>query len=157
MYNFWKKLTSIGMILITIATSVILGCSQETKKEGPYFGNGFRNGWADHNSIIIWTRLATIPDLNKSGVHFKELTKEQSNSLSGSTDKKTLHTLQIPEGYTLDQMDASCPGAEGEVKLILKWWSSSEELLPSSIDQVPFKVVLPFVATIVPSILKLKL
>ena len=93
MYNFWKNLKSNGLILIAITTSVILGYSQEAKKEGPYFGNGFRNGWADHKSIIIWTRLTTIPDLNKSGVHFKELTKEQSNSLSRSTDKKTFHKV----------------------------------------------------------------
>ena len=32
-------------------------CGKENKTNGPYFGNGIKNGWADQNSIVIWTRL----------------------------------------------------------------------------------------------------
>lgn len=111
------------LLLTVLALMVSLNCSgpAEQKKlrktDGPFFGNGFHNGWADQNSITIWTRLTTLPDLNKSGIHFNELTKEQSDSLARSSDKKSIHSLQIPEGYTLDQMADSCPGAAGEVKL----------------------------------------
>jgi alkaline phosphatase D len=117
MYSSWKNSALNRFILIAIVTSAFMGCSQEKNTEGPYFGNGFRNGWADQNSITIWTRLTSIPDLNESGIHFKELTKTQIASLARSTDKKSIHSSQIPKGHTIDQMDASCPGVAGEVKL----------------------------------------
>jgi len=109
----------INIVLVGLIVITTIQCNQpQAAKEGPYFGNGFRNGWADQNSISIWTRLTSIPDLNQSGIHFKEITRKQHNSLRKLSDKETLHASQIPEGYTLDQMDASCPGTIGEVKLI---------------------------------------
>lgn len=106
------------IILYTIfPIFLVISCNQFEEPKGPYFGNGFHNGWADQNSIVIWTRLTAIPDLNQSGIHFKQLTKKQNDSLENLTNKEYLHSSQIPEGYTLDQMDASCPGMGGEVRL----------------------------------------
>tara|TARA_B100000809_G_scaffold8645_1_gene8306 strand:+ start:360 stop:1841 length:1482 start_codon:yes stop_codon:yes gene_type:complete len=103
-----------GALIVLLS---FVSCDTLKKTDGPYFGNGIHNGWADQNSITIWTRLTTIPDLNKSGILFKEIPKPASDSLARIYDKETFHSLQIPEGATLDQMDGSCPGTAGEVKL----------------------------------------
>ncbi len=95
-----------------------IGCTPLTQSNGPYFGNGFRNGWADQHSISIWTRLTSIPDLNESGIHFKDLSQKEHQELRKETDIDRLHAAQIPEGYRLAELNASCPGAYGEVKLI---------------------------------------
>ncbi len=102
---------------MAVAFPMLLASCNE-QPDGPYFGNGLRNGWADQHSIVLWTRLTKIPDHNKSGIHFKEITGEQHRELRRSTDIDVIHAAQIPEGHTLDEMDASCPGANGEVKLI---------------------------------------
>lgn len=108
----------IKYIFPSLAILFLTGCKPEAQTEGPYFGNGFRNGWVDQHSITLWTRLTSIPDLNKSGVHFKELTGKEHSTLRKETNIATLHSAQIPDGYTLLDMDASCPGAYGDVKLI---------------------------------------
>ena len=47
---------------------LFVGCKKESP--GPYFGNGFHNGWADQNSVVIWTRLTKSPEMNTSGKKF---------------------------------------------------------------------------------------
>lgn len=36
---------------------LILSFSCKNEQAGPFFGNGLHNGWADQNSVVIWTRL----------------------------------------------------------------------------------------------------
>ena len=90
----------------------------ERNAQGPYFGNGFHNGWADQNSIIIWTRLTEAPEANFSGVKFLVPSVEEQRELSKEANALKIYEKQIPEGLTLHQMEGACPGANGEVKLI---------------------------------------
>lgn len=86
-------------------------------ENGPYFGNGIHNGWADQNSITVWTRLTEFPELNSKGSTFLELTKEQQKSFEDLSDVSFLESAQIPEKLTLKNMEGACPGTTGEVQL----------------------------------------
>lgn len=89
-----------------------------SKTQGPCFGNGFRNGCADQTSIVIWTRLTKTPELNQNGQKFLVPSADEAKILAKSADREGIYKAQIPEGFTLDQMEGACPGATGEVKLI---------------------------------------
>ena len=95
---------------------LLSGCSGLVNKKGPFFGNGFRNGWADQHSIVIWTRLTKTPELNRTGPQFL-LPSTDASKLEKLTDKDQIMQEQLPKGYTLDQMEGACPGAPGQVKL----------------------------------------
>lgn len=105
------------IISFCLLIPMILACSNSVQKKGPFFGNGFRNGWADQHSIVIWTRLTKTPELNSSGPPFK-LPETEANKLGRLTDKERIMKEQLPAGYTLDQMEGACPGAIGQVKLL---------------------------------------
>ena len=106
--------------LTFITIFIILFSSCEIKKEtnGPFFGNGFHNGWADQNSIVIWTRLTQNPEGNIDGTKFLIPTSKEHKQLDKEANAKNIYKAQIPEGLTLDEMIGACPGSAGEVKLI---------------------------------------
>ncbi len=58
-----------SLLLILILFS-LFSCQLKKETNGPYFGNGFHNGWADQNSIVIWTRLTQNPEGNFDGAEF---------------------------------------------------------------------------------------
>ena len=91
-------------------------CKDETP--GPFFGNGFHNGWADQTSIVIWTRLTKIPEMNREGPPFMIPSAEEHRRLDKLAVIDSIYKAQIPEGYNLDQMEGSCPGMPGEVRLV---------------------------------------
>lgn len=93
-----------------------ISCTKET--EGPFFGNGFHNGWADQNSIVIWTRLTTTPEMNRTGPKFLVPSAQEHRRLDKIANPDSIYAAQIPEGYTLDQMEGACPGMPGEVRLV---------------------------------------
>lgn len=93
-------------------------CETDKGSSGPYFGNGVHNGWADQTSISIWTRLTKNPEMNSEGQPFLTLTSKRAKELAELKDVNFLHSQQIPEGLTLDDMEGACPGALGEVQLI---------------------------------------
>jgi alkaline phosphatase D len=103
----------------TLIALLLFACTapSPTVTDGPYFGNGFRSGWADQQSAVIWTRLTTIPDGRDSDVHFLEISRQESDSLGELKDVEMLNRSQLPEGVSLDQVHGACPGASGEVKL----------------------------------------
>ena len=101
-------------ILIAFALS---SCNSLKETEGPYFGNGFHNGWADQNSIVIWTRLTQNPEGNWDGSEFMDVSGQEEKVLDEEGNAEKIHAAQIPEGLTLDNMVGACPGAPGEVKL----------------------------------------
>jgi alkaline phosphatase D len=100
----------IGFVLFTSAA--------KDQSLGPYFGNGFHNGWADQNSIVIWTRLTRTPDLNSKGQVFLVPSKIEVKELNDHPDFDKINKAQIPAGLKLEQMEGACPGTTGEVKLI---------------------------------------
>lgn len=104
-------------LLILLSATVFSSCNKLKKTEGPYFGNGFHNGWADQTSIVIWTRLTKNPEGNSGGSEFIEISPEEYRALEKEGNAKKIHSAQIPEGLTLDDMIGACPGASGEVKL----------------------------------------
>lgn len=109
--NF-KKLTFISLVAVLILTSW-----GEKSADGPFFGNGFHNGWADQNSIVIWTRLTKIPEGKSDGTDFLEPSSKERKRLNNNGTREEIMKAQIPAGLTLDQMIGACPGASGEVKL----------------------------------------
>jgi phosphodiesterase/alkaline phosphatase D-like protein len=44
-------------LLLSALGLLFLSCQTPEKGEGPFFANGIKNGWADQNSIVLWTRL----------------------------------------------------------------------------------------------------
>jgi alkaline phosphatase D len=105
-----KILNAFFITVISLA-----GCVKEPS--GPYFGNGFHNGWADQNSIVIWTRLTKTPEMNREGPQFLIPPAKEVRKLDKSANPDSIYKAQIPKGYTLDQMQGACPGMEGEVNL----------------------------------------
>ena len=111
----FKLQHSLFFVLLTI----LCCCSRKSSSsvDGPYFGNGFRNGWADQTSIVLWTRLTQNPDGNFDGHPFMEVTREEHRRLRKINNPDTLHLAQIPDSLSLDDMIGACPGAPGEVRL----------------------------------------
>ena len=94
-----------------------LSCQSSDKLIGPYFANGIKNGWADQNSIVIWTRLTQNKEAFFEGHPFKETTREEMLSLAKNPDLEAIHAFEIPEGMTLKDMEGYCPGSKGKVQL----------------------------------------
>lgn len=106
------------LLLVLFAIGIAFtSCNRLKETDGPYFGNGFHNGWADQNSIVIWTRLTQNPEGNSGGTKFIELSAKEANKLNKEANAENIHAAQIPEGLTLNNMLGACPGAAGEVKL----------------------------------------
>ena len=104
--------------LIPVAFLILLiGCQNQDETKGPYFGNGFHNGWADQTSIVIWTRLTKIPEGNTDGSNFFQIDAGEAKRLDDMADPDSIWATQIPKGLTLDDMLGACPGSAGEVKL----------------------------------------
>lgn len=116
---------------------LLAGCAGPKQSDGPYFGNGFRNGWADQHSIVLWTRLTSQPELNRTGPQFL-VPSTQANQLAGITDKERIMKEQLPAGYSLDQMEGACPGSSGEVKL--NWFAKD---IPSEVFESDWVAVDP--------------
>jgi len=108
---------SIAGIMLILAGILTQYSVFNKKADGPYFGNGFHNGWADQTSIVIWTRLTKNAELNVTGTPFLVPTAKQHKKLDKQAIPDSIYKAQIPEGLTLDQMEGACPGASGEVKL----------------------------------------
>ena len=94
-----------------------LSCQSNESIEGPYFANGIKNGWADQNSIVLWTRLTQNKTANFMGHPFVEISREKMKSLSQNLDVEGIYNTQIPEGLSLKDMEGYCPGFPGEVQL----------------------------------------
>lgn len=103
-------------LIISFCLLLLAGCTGFPGKKGPYFGDGFRNGWADQHSAVIWTRLTRNAEMNRTGPQFLIPTTDASK-LEKLTDKDQIMKEQLPAGYALDQMEGACPGTTGQVKL----------------------------------------
>ncbi len=105
-------------LFVTLLVLILGSCTTPQKADGPYFGNGFHNGWADQTSIVIWTRLTAYPEGNMEGEAFLVPSPEEHRELNRNAIEEDIYKAQIPEGFQLNDMDGACPGASGEVKLI---------------------------------------
>lgn len=105
-----------GFFPLTLLILMCLSCNNEP--EGPFFGNGFHNGWADQNSIVIWTRLTKTPEMNRSGPEFLVPSAQQHRRLDKLANPDSIYAAQIPDGFTLNGMEGACPGMPGEVRLV---------------------------------------
>jgi len=111
-----KIISGLLFVIMLPALIIFQGCDRQPS--GPYFGNGVHNGWADQNSVIIWTRLTSQPELNRTGPQFLPVTADEHRVLRRSTDADSIYAVQLPDGYTLSQMEGACPGMAGEVRII---------------------------------------
>ena len=100
--------------------------SSEPAAGAVHLGNGVRNGWADSDSIQIWTRTTLWPEMNWEGREFVIPQRPQLRELIQSRDAALQLKSQLPEGATLDQMEAACPGTAGRVRLVY-WPLDSEQ------------------------------
>lgn len=112
-----KHIRIYKIVLGFILTPLLFSCSTNKTTEGPYFGNGFHNGWADQTSIVIWARLTKNPEGNTEGAEFLVPTAEEHKKLWESTNKEEIFNAQIPKGLALEEMIGACPGSAGEVNL----------------------------------------
>ena len=94
-----------------------IACSFNQLPEGPFFGNGVHNGWADQESVVIWTRLTRNREMNREGAKFLVPSPERMKELLADPDREMILQAQLPEGLGLEEMEGACPGAEGEVRL----------------------------------------
>ena len=106
----------IFLLLAGLFFSLLLSCDRNS--DGPYFGNGFHNGWADQNSIVIWTRLTKNPELNSTGAKFIIPSAKEVKRLDTAANADSIKKAQIPGGVSLDQMEGACPGMAGEVNMV---------------------------------------
>jgi alkaline phosphatase D len=104
--------------LIVFISLLFLTPSCKNEPEGPFFGNGFHNGWADQNSIVLWTRLTAQPEMNRQGPDFIKPAAAKLRRLDKDANPDSIYAAQIPSGFKLDQMEGACPGMDGEVKLV---------------------------------------
>ena len=89
------------LILFTaIALLGIIACQQK-EPDGPWFGNGVHNGWADQNSVVIWTRLTKNPEMNYEGKPFIPLKYPERRRLDSLGIRDSIHAAQIPAGLSL--------------------------------------------------------
>ena len=108
----------IVLLCLALLVAMVIGsCTKQHKTDGPYFGNGFHNGWADQTSIVLWTRLTKNPEGKRDGEAFMIPTPEEHERLNKNAVEEAIYDAQIPAGLQLSDMDGACPGAPGEVKL----------------------------------------
>lgn len=112
-----QLLHRIGGALVLCLTLIACQDHAETS-DGPYFGNGVHNGWADQSSISLWTRLTNRPDGNLTGAQFLGISQKDHKRLRKLNNIDSLEGTQLPSGLTLDKMIGACPGATGEVQLV---------------------------------------
>ncbi len=122
MKSILKHLIAVAAIFALLVSS----CNVKKETNGPYFGNGFHNGWADQTSIVLWTRLTRNPEGNVKGENFISISAKVEKDLDQEANGEKILAAQIPEGLTLDDMIGACPGATGEVKLIYYPLTNSE-------------------------------
>lgn len=103
--------------LSILVFSILFSCQSTMDEKGPHFANGIKNGWADQNSIVVWTRLTQSKFAHFSGHPFVEISREKMKSLAENRDVEGIYNTQIPEGLALKDMEGYCPGTEGQVLL----------------------------------------
>ena len=86
-------------------------------RSGPFLANASRNGWADQQSIVVWTRTTRHPELVADGKPFVPITTVAAAKLARLDDAQKLLASQLPPATMLDEMFGACPGAAGRVRL----------------------------------------
>jgi len=121
---FFSKKNNKLLLVIILVTFTFLNCNRKQNSDsgqnfdGPYFGNGILNGWADQTSIVIWTRLTERPEGNKDGEKFLIPSAEEHRQLNREANPEEIRKAQIPHGLSLNHMEGACPGTSGEVKIV---------------------------------------
>lgn len=109
----------VSFFLLPFAVIFLLSCGNKSKNnDGPFFGNGFHNGWADQHSIVIWTRLTQNREIQPDSFKFLVPTAKEHRRLDKEGNADSIMKAQLPAGLKLDQMQGACPGAPGEVNLV---------------------------------------
>ncbi len=108
-----------GRLILTLLALAFLSLpiQGQVSGEGPFFGNGLHNGWADPTSIVLWTRLTASPEGLLDGAKFLVPDKETLARLEKYPDPEEIMKAQMPNGKTLADMDGACPGMAGQVQL----------------------------------------
>ena len=123
------------LVVFTFCFSVLFSACSNDDLSGPKFGNGLHNGWADQTSVVLWTRLTKNAELNREGQKFINISADEAEILDKSADSVKIYKAQIPENFTLEQMEGACPGMEGEV--MLKYYAFRNEKNATVVSWMP--------------------
>ena len=134
--RFTSAPSTFSLSTLLIATFLLSSCSKPENVDGPYFGNGFHNGWADQQSVVIWTRLTQNPEMNLEGQPFIPLSSEERKSLDKMGNRDSIHGAQIPDSLSLADMEGACLGTDGEV--LLRYYPSLD---PAQYIETPWEAV----------------
>jgi len=118
----------------------LLSCSISKQESGPFFGNGMKNGWADQNSISIWTRLTKNKEANFKGIPFIEIPRKKMLKLAKNPNIDSIYNTQIPPGKNIKDMEGYCPGASGQVQLVYHPINDSINLIKTAWREVDEKM-----------------
>ena len=88
-------------LLLAIFTLLFFSCQTQKQTDGPYFGNGFHNGWADQHSIVLWTRLTKNPEKESaSGARFLVPSAEEHRKLDENANPEEIYKAQFMNALT---------------------------------------------------------
>ena len=131
---------TIKNLLLMSPVLFLLSCSISKQESGPFFGNGMKNGWADQNSISIWTRLTKNKEANFKGIPFIEIPRKEMLKLAKSPNIDSIYSTQIPAGNNISDMEGYCPGASGLVQLVYHPINDSINLVKTAWHEVDEKM-----------------
>ena len=80
--------------------------------------------------------MTSNPEINRSGPTFLVPSADEVRRLDKGANPDSIYMAQIPENYTLDQIEGACPGMEGEVHLIYYPLKEPENRVESGWKQV---------------------
>jgi alkaline phosphatase D len=109
-----KKFLKLSILLILL---FVFGFNYNTNCQTPFQATGIKIGEVTQHSAIIWTRLTKNAERNIDGIPFKMIKDQKSKD---DPEHIIYEEPQIPEGHSLDEMQNSVPGAEGQVRL--QYW-----------------------------------
>ncbi|MDA0201290.1 MAG: alkaline phosphatase D family protein [Bacteroidetes bacterium] len=118
--------------LSILVFSILFSCQSTMDGNGPHFANGIKNGWADQNSIVLWTRLTQDKLAHFKGEPFIEIPVGKMKSLAENQDLEGIYNTQIPDGLSLKDMEGYCPGSEGQV--LLKYHKYGDSANEKTVD-----------------------
>lgn len=112
----------IQLYLVAFCLTILFSCGN-TSHNSPFQANGIKIGEVSQHSAIVWTRLTKNAERNTDGIPFKKIGGKKSKD---NPEHIIYSEPQLPEGLSLDEMENSVPGSEGQVRL--QYWVKGQEV-----------------------------
>ncbi len=119
------------MSILRILLTAVLGCALAAPlgnsagaESAPFRATGFKIGEVTDNSAIVWTRL-TLGDQRNSSLGPK-VTIDYSPAQDSGRRDRTVKAVLFPAGVTVGGLREAAPGADGEVRVLVKEEAATE-------------------------------